>query len=233
MAMFVGEVDFNNMPIGIAYSRRDGNISTGLRYMFFILFLFMVVMVLMNLLNGLAITDIAKIIEESESGHQRSMIEILTELEERARSNEVVVEWFSRFVPCLYPLAQMWSFWDELKLFPSLDTQSNTIDNEHGMKGLKTIELPPPIEDESSSASIKRFSMSPKDGKKKFGTEKEIEFILKQAQNILLKNNEQKMKTPNCKRCQTNWRGKFLIINNDIFKFFNCDYPKIVKNKKL
>ena len=35
-AMLVGEVDFNNIPIGISYARRDGNISSGLGYLFFL-----------------------------------------------------------------------------------------------------------------------------------------------------------------------------------------------------
>lgn len=142
-AMFVGEVDFNNMPIGISYQRRDGNVSVALRYIFFILFIFMMVMVLMNLLNGLAITDITKIVDEAEARHQTSMIKILKELEDRARSNQVIIEIISRVVPCLYPFIKTWGFLEELKIIHPSNSGLNNAGNEQGSKGLTFIQLPP------------------------------------------------------------------------------------------
>ena len=63
------------MPIGISYARRDGNVSTTLGYLYFVLFIFMSVVVLMNLLNGLAVSDISEIIKGAEVEHEISMID--------------------------------------------------------------------------------------------------------------------------------------------------------------
>jgi len=200
IAMFVGEVDFNNMPIGLSYDRRDGNISVFLRYLFFILFIFMVVMVLMNLLNGLAITDIAKIVEESEAEHQKSMIKILKELEDMARSNEVLMDFISNKMPCLKSILKMFGGLDELSLLPSNVSESNRVDFristnfDQGPKGLKSIEISPGTHDEdySSPSDVTRNSCSPR--KNKSG-EKNLfgcEHILKEAQQILLTRNQQK-----------------------------------------
>ena len=88
VAMMVGEIDFNNMPIGIQYAMRDGNISTSLCYIFFLVFIFMMVMVLMNLLNGLAVSDIDGIIKSSKILHQKQMIRILADFEEKTIINK-------------------------------------------------------------------------------------------------------------------------------------------------
>ena len=101
MAMFMGEIDFDNIPIGVSYARRDGNISVTLSYFFLGAFIFMIVMVLMNLLNGLAVTDITQIIKESEVLHQESMINILEEFEEMAIMNQEGLQRFSRIFPCI------------------------------------------------------------------------------------------------------------------------------------
>ena len=108
-AMFIGEVDFNNIPIGISYERRHGNISGSLAYFFFLCFIFMVVIVLMNLLNGLAVSDIGKIVDDAEIQHQISMIHILKELEDMAINNRLGLERFFR-LKCLKPLLRMFDF---------------------------------------------------------------------------------------------------------------------------
>ena len=167
IAMFVGEVDFNNIPVGISYGRRDGNISTALRYLFFVVFIFMVVMVLMNLLNGLAITDITRIVDEAEARHQISMIDILKELEDRARGNQVIVEFVSRVVPCLYPFVKAWGFLEDLKIL-----HASKDPNEQGPKRSTCKEFPPPDYDVDEGF--------PDD------------YLLKQARQILLKNSQEK-----------------------------------------
>ena len=58
--MFVGEIEFSDIPI------EGGNLSVTFGYLFLLSFIFLVVMVLMNLLNGLAVSDIAEIVNASE-----------------------------------------------------------------------------------------------------------------------------------------------------------------------
>ena len=120
MAMFIGEVDFNNIPIGVPYARRDGDMSVTLGYAFYLLFIFMVVMVLMNLLNGLAVTDITEIIKESEILHQISMIDILYDFEEMSLRNKEGLERVSRIFPFIQPvLLRLLDISKELLLFES------------------------------------------------------------------------------------------------------------------
>ena len=118
-AMFIGEVDFNNIPIGISYERRHGNISASLAYFFFLCFIFMVVMVLMNLLNGLAVSDIAQIVADAEVQHQISMIHILKDLEDIAISNKKGIDRISRGCRCLKSILKIFDYSEALKLFPS------------------------------------------------------------------------------------------------------------------
>ena len=118
MAMFVGEVDFNNIPIGISYARRDGNISVTLAYAFYAMFMFMVTIVLMNLMNGLAVTDITEIINESDILHQSSMIEILKDFEVKAMKNRQGLNRMSKIFPCLRSvLLKMFDISGEFLLF--------------------------------------------------------------------------------------------------------------------
>ena len=132
----------------------------------------MVVMVLMNLLNGLAITDITRIVDEAEARHQRSMIDILKELEDRARGNQVIVEFVSRVVPCLYPFVKAWGFLEELKILHSSKAEQTGNNNEQGPKGSTCIQFPPPDYD----------------GDEGFPDD----YLLKQARQILLKNSQEK-----------------------------------------
>ena len=101
IAMFVGEVDFNNIPVGISYARRHGNVSVVLGYLFFLLFIFMITIVLMNLLNGLAVTDITEIIRESEALHQISLIEILSDFEGTAFTYKKGLRFLAKTCSCL------------------------------------------------------------------------------------------------------------------------------------
>merc|ERR1739844_742614 len=54
--MFIGEIEFSDIPI------EGGNFSVTFGYVFLMSFVFLAVMVLMNLLNGLAVSDIADIV---------------------------------------------------------------------------------------------------------------------------------------------------------------------------
>ena len=58
--MFVGEIEFSDIPI------EGGNVSVTFGYLFLLTFVFLIVMVLMNVLNGLAVSDIAEIVSASE-----------------------------------------------------------------------------------------------------------------------------------------------------------------------
>ncbi len=58
--MFVGELEFSDIPIQLETS------LTPLAYIFFLSFVFLIVVVLMNLLNGLAVSDTGIIQEEAE-----------------------------------------------------------------------------------------------------------------------------------------------------------------------
>eukprot|EP00095_Tigriopus_kingsejongensis_P003020 maker-scaffold170_size291898-snap-gene-1.40 protein:Tk03020 transcript:maker-scaffold170_size291898-snap-gene-1.40-mRNA-1 annotation:"transient receptor potential cation channel subfamily a member 1-like" len=58
--MFVGEIEFANIPVNL-----DSSLSP-LSYMFFLAFVFLIVVVLMNLLNGLAVSDTGLIQEKAE-----------------------------------------------------------------------------------------------------------------------------------------------------------------------
>ena len=60
MAMFVGELEFSDIPIDL-----DSHLAP-LSYVFFLSFVFLIVIVLMNLLNGLAVSDTGLIREKAE-----------------------------------------------------------------------------------------------------------------------------------------------------------------------
>ena len=59
-AMFVGELEFSDLPM---------NTTTYLgmlAYSFFLAFIFLIVVVLMNLLNGLAVADVGEIVRDAK-----------------------------------------------------------------------------------------------------------------------------------------------------------------------
>ena len=67
-AMFVGELEFSDIPFG------SNPISTIL----FIAFIFFIVVVLMNLLNGLAVSDITIIRDEAEVLSLKSQVDLIS-----------------------------------------------------------------------------------------------------------------------------------------------------------
>ena len=58
--MFVGELEFSDIPINL-----DSHLAP-LAYVYFLSFVFLIVVVLMNLLNGLAVSDTGIIREKAE-----------------------------------------------------------------------------------------------------------------------------------------------------------------------
>ena len=179
MAMFIGEVDFNNIPIGIHYGRRDGNISGAIGYLFYLVFMFSVAIVLMNLLNGLAVTDITAIVKESEVLHQISIIEILEEFEEYALGVTKLVERTSKVCPCLKPL--LLKFFDLSQEFQIFKPEKSS---HAGKNTQKKVKYPSFDKDESLKPKgymnrliVKYFGAPKKDG---------WEHILSQARGKLL-----------------------------------------------
>jgi len=69
-SMFVGELEFSNIPLNSAFS-----------YVFFLLFVFLIVVVLMNLLNGLAVSDTQKIRSQAEILALESRLKTITQIE--------------------------------------------------------------------------------------------------------------------------------------------------------
>ena len=74
--MFIGEIDFTDLPI------HGGNISKTVVYLFILCFIFLMVMVLMNLLNGMAVSDTGQILNEAVILSQTKFIETLSYFEE-------------------------------------------------------------------------------------------------------------------------------------------------------
>jgi hypothetical protein len=77
-AMFLGEIDFDGIPIGVSKGRKDGFASELLSYTFLALFMFMIVLVLNNLLNGLAVSDTEKIVQHAKVLQEDMYIESLS-----------------------------------------------------------------------------------------------------------------------------------------------------------
>ena len=59
-AMFVGELDFEDIPIDPAKT------FSVVSYAFFLIFVLMMVVILMNLLNGLAVADVGEIVRDAK-----------------------------------------------------------------------------------------------------------------------------------------------------------------------
>merc|ERR550532_622294 len=73
--MFVGELEFSDIPIDL-----DSHLAP-LSYIFFLSFVFLIVIVLMNLLNGLAVNDTGLIREKAEIYSYRCQVETISTLE--------------------------------------------------------------------------------------------------------------------------------------------------------
>ena len=75
LTMFVGELEFSDIPINLESSLYP------LNYVFFLSFVFLIVVVLMNLLNGLAVSDTGRIQEQAEIYSHLSRVETISYLE--------------------------------------------------------------------------------------------------------------------------------------------------------
>jgi len=75
LTMFVGELEFSDIPIDLESSLYP------LNYLFFLSFVFLIVVVLMNLLNGLAVGDTREIQEQAEIYSHLSRVETISYLE--------------------------------------------------------------------------------------------------------------------------------------------------------
>merc|ERR1712062_673063 len=73
--MFVGELEFSDIPIDL-----DSHLAP-LAYAYFLAFVFLIVVVLMNLLNGLAVSDTGLIRDKAEIFSYRSQVETISTLE--------------------------------------------------------------------------------------------------------------------------------------------------------
>ena len=100
--MFVGELEFSDIPINL-----DSPLMP-VSYSFFLLFVFLIVVVLMNLLNGLAVSDTSKIQEKAEVVAQLSTVETVSYAESLLLgdpfdflSNVPALRWVAGRVPSL------------------------------------------------------------------------------------------------------------------------------------
>merc|ERR1712241_1278496 len=75
MTMFVGELEFSDIPINLDSALMPVN------FIFFLSFVFLIVVVLMNLLNGLAVSDTGAIQEQAEIYSYLSRVETISYLE--------------------------------------------------------------------------------------------------------------------------------------------------------
>merc|ERR1712222_312364 len=75
MTMFVGELEFSDIPINLESALMPVN------FIFFLTFVFLIVVVLMNLLNGLAVSDTGRIQEQAEIYSHLSRVETISYLE--------------------------------------------------------------------------------------------------------------------------------------------------------
>jgi len=75
LTMFVGELEFSDIPINL-----ESNFAP-VNYLFFLSFVFLIVVVLMNLLNGLAVSDTGAIQEKAEIYSYLSRVETISYLE--------------------------------------------------------------------------------------------------------------------------------------------------------
>ena len=139
----------------------------------------MAVMVLMNLLNGLAVSDIAEIVERAEIKHQISMINILKEYEDRAINNRTVLDFFSSCLPCLKELFLIFDYEQELKVFPE---EIKPINLPYLPKGKKKVAR-------SSSRNLSWLYLSQRNKKINVG----YDHILSEARKILYDCNKSEM----------------------------------------
>ena len=157
----------------------------------------MVTIVLMNLLNGLAVTDITAIVNESEVLHQTSMINMLEYFEHHAMNNRKGLETISQVCPCLRPLLlKMFDLSEDLLLFSTGKTSDMKKDDSRKIKTLSHVEK----EDISSRDCMRRYMCKYLGDPKKVG----CGHIISQARDILLRAKKSRMD----KRAMTNRQTK-------------------------
>eukprot|EP00090_Calanus_glacialis_P042815 TRINITY_DN758_c0_g1_i3.p1 TRINITY_DN758_c0_g1~~TRINITY_DN758_c0_g1_i3.p1 ORF type:complete len:564 (-),score=123.95 TRINITY_DN758_c0_g1_i3:119-1678(-) len=90
--MFVGELEFSNIPLDSHFSR-----------VFFLSFVFLIVVVLMNLLNGLAVSDTALIREEAEIHAHICRVEAIAAVEATLLGDPSLLSRGPAWLQCLIP----------------------------------------------------------------------------------------------------------------------------------
>ena len=94
-AMFIGEIEFGDLPI------HGGDINVVMAHIFLLLFIFLMIVVLMNLLNGLAVSDTGRIVEESEISSQITFIKTIQYFESVYIGHMGWVKLFNKMFPAL------------------------------------------------------------------------------------------------------------------------------------
>ena len=106
-AMFLGEIDFEGIPVGVYKGRKDGFTSEILCYAFLALFMFMIILVLNNLLNGLAVSDTEDIMKHAMVLQEDMYIESLSYSDSILYGYRSIAHFlFSRF-PFLQPFLML------------------------------------------------------------------------------------------------------------------------------
>eukprot|EP00092_Neocalanus_flemingeri_P003648 GFUD01003915.1.p1 GENE.GFUD01003915.1~~GFUD01003915.1.p1 ORF type:complete len:987 (+),score=184.76 GFUD01003915.1:133-3093(+) len=91
-SMFVGELEFSNIPLDSHFSR-----------VFFLSFVFLIVVVLMNLLNGLAVSDTGLIREQAEIHAHICRVEAIAALEATLLGDPSLLSKGPAWLQCLIP----------------------------------------------------------------------------------------------------------------------------------
>ena len=177
--MFIGEIDYNNIPIGISYGMRHGNISVILAYLFLLSFIFLISVVLVNLLNGLAVSDTGEIMRESLILHECSRIDTISYFEMVTLSNLSWIDTIGKIFPLLD------SF---LKKYIAVVHKGIFIFHSHisptNPKLTLPLHLPNDIADNTSNCFVLPWTLESKVKDETYG----IHEILNEARDILIRN---------------------------------------------
>merc|ERR1719206_1351121 len=97
LTMFVGELEFSDIPINLESSLYP------LNYLFFLSFVFLIVVVLMNLLNGLAVSDTGRIQEQAEIHAHICRVEAIAAVEATLLGDPALLSRGPAWLHCLIP----------------------------------------------------------------------------------------------------------------------------------
>ena len=111
--MFVGEIEFGELPV------KGGNVSQSLAHMYILTFVFFMAIVLMNLLNGMAVSDIGRILKKSEVIGQLATIDTIAYTESVLLNNLTTLQTIGRAVPCILVIVQKILIGSGVMLFES------------------------------------------------------------------------------------------------------------------